>query len=81
MLEKSPYSAAQVWQRLQEQGFEGGYSLVKAYVRTVRPRRQPAFLKLAVAPGEGAQVDWGSFGSVRVGQTTRRLSFLVLVVC
>jgi transposase len=81
MLEKYPYSAAQVWQRLQEQGFEGGYSLVKAYVRTVRPRRQPAFLKLAFAPGECAQVDWGSFGAVRVGQTTRRLSFFVMVLC
>jgi len=52
MLEKYPYSAAQVWQRLREQGFEGGYSMVKAYVRTVRPRRQPAFLKLAFTPGE-----------------------------
>jgi hypothetical protein len=59
MLEKYPYSAAQVWQRLREQGFAGGYAIVKAYVRTVRPRRQPAFLKLAFAPGECAQVDWG----------------------
>jgi len=81
MLEKYPYSAAQVWQRLREQGFEGGYSMVKAYVRTVRPKRQPAFLKLAFAPGECAQVDWGSFGSVPVGQTSRRLSFLVMVLC
>lgn len=81
MLEKYPYSAAQVWQRLREQGFEGGYSMVKAYVRTVRPRRQPAFLKLAFAPGECAQVDWGSFGSVPVGQTSRRLSFFVMVLC
>jgi transposase/DUF971 family protein len=81
MLEKYPYSAAQVLQRLREQGFDGGYSIVKAYVRKVRPRRQPAFLKLAFAPGECAQVDWGSFGSVPVGQTTRRLSFFVMVLC
>ena len=81
MLEKYPYSAMQVWQRLREQGFAGSYSTVKAYVRTVRPRRQPAFLKLAFAPGECAQVDWGSCGSVRVGQTTRRLSFFVMVLC
>jgi len=81
MLEKYPYSAAQVWQRLREQGFEGGYSMVKAYVRTVRPQRQPAFLKLAFAPGECAQVDWGSCGSVPVGQTSRRLSFFVMVLC
>jgi Integrase core domain len=50
-------------------------------VRRVRPTRQPAFLKLAFAPGECAQVDWGSFGSVPVGQTTRRLSFFVMVLC
>jgi len=81
MLEKYPYSAAQVMQRISEQGFGGGYSIVKDYVRTVRPRRQPAFLTLAFAPGECAQVDWGSFGSVKVGQTTRRLSFFVMVLC
>src|SRR5256885_198507 len=81
MLEKYPYSAAQVLQHLREQGFDGGYSLVKAYVRTVRPTRQAAFLKLAFAPGECAQVDWGSFGAVPVGQTSRRLSFFVMVLC
>jgi transposase len=81
MLEIYPYSAAQVFQRIREQGYGGGYSLVKAYVRTVRPRRQPAFLTLAFAPGECAQVDWGSFGAVKVGQTSRRLSFFVMVLC
>jgi transposase len=81
MLERYPYSAAQVFQRITEQGFGGGYSIVKAYVRTVRPRRQSAFLTLAFAPGECAQVDWGSFGSVPVGQTQRRLSFFVMVLC
>jgi transposase len=50
-------------------------------VRKVRPRRQKAFLKLSFAPGECAQVDWGSFGTVAVGDTTRRLSFFVMVLC
>src|SRR3989441_12524006 len=81
MLEKYPYSAAQVFQDLREQGFAGGYSLVKAYVRTVRPKRQAAFLTLAFAPGECAQVDWGSSGSVPLGQTHRQLSFFVMVLC
>src|ERR1700741_1299328 len=57
MLERYPYSAAQGFQRLREHGFAGGYSLVKTYGRTVRPRRQAAFLRLAFAPGECAQVD------------------------
>src|SRR5262245_23252331 len=81
MLDRYPYSAVQVFQRLHEQGFDGGYSLVKAYVRAIRPRRQPAFLTLAFAPGECAQVDWGMFGAVPVGQTQRRLSFFVMVLC
>ena len=50
-LESHPYSARQVFQRLREDGFKGGYSIVKDYVRTVRPRRAPAFLTLSFAPG------------------------------
>ena len=81
MLAHYPDSAAQLLQRLREQGFEGGYSTVKAYGRTVRPKRQPAVLTRAFAPGECAQVDWGSCGSVRVGPTSRRLSFCGMVLC
>lgn len=81
MLETHPYSAAQILQRIREEGFDGRYSIVKDYVRKVRPKRQPAFLKLAFAPGECAQVDLGSFGSVSVGSSSRRLSFFVMVLC
>ncbi len=80
-LETHPYSAQQIFQRLQEAGFDGGITLVKNYVRTVRPRRAPAYLTLTFAPGECAQVDWGQYGSVPVGQTRRKLSFFVMVLC
>ena len=81
MLEAHPYSAAQILQRISEQGFDGRYSIVKDYVRKVRPPRFQAFLTLSFAPGECAQVDWGSYGSVNVGNTRRRLSFFVMVLC
>ncbi|MBW2660315.1 MAG: IS21 family transposase [Deltaproteobacteria bacterium] len=81
ILEKHPYTATQVFQQLQELDYEGSYSTVKKYVQKIRPKRSPAFLKLAFAPGECAQVDWGSFGSVNVGNTRRRLSFFVMVLC
>jgi len=81
MLEAHPYSAVQVLQRIRDDGFDGGYSIVKEYVRKVRPRRKRAYLTLSFAPGECAQVDWGSYGSVKVGDTTRRLSFFVMVLC
>ena len=81
LIESYPYTAQQLWQRLREEGFTGGYTAVKKFVRTVRPKREKAFLTLAFAPGECAQVDWGSYGTVRVGETTRRLSFFVMVLC
>lgn len=81
LLETHPYSAQQIFQRLREQGFEGGFTLVKDYVRRVRPPRHEAFLKLSFAPGEAAQVDWGEYGSIQVGSTRRRLSFFVMVLC
>ena len=81
MLETHPYTATQIFQRISEQGFDGGYSIVKRYVRKVRPPKSPAFLKLSFAPGECAQVDWGSYGTVNVGSTRRRLSFFVMVFC
>ena len=81
LLNNHSYSAIQIFQQLKEQGFTGGYTIVKDYVRRVRPVRKPAFLKLSFAPGECAQVDWGSYGSVKVGSTYRRLSFFVMVLC
>ena len=81
MLEKHEYSATQVFQRIREQGFEGGSTIVTDYVRKIRPRHSKAYLKLSFAPGECAQVDWGCYGSVPVGNTRRRLSFFVMTLC
>ncbi|MGA7278175.1 MAG: IS21 family transposase [Desulfocapsaceae bacterium] len=81
MLERHPYSAMQIFQNIREQGFDGGYTIVKDYVRKARPKRHKPYLKLSFAPGECAQVDWGSYGSIGVGSTRRRLSFFVMVLC
>lgn len=81
-LERHPYSATQIYQRLKaEHGYPGSYSVVKRYVRKVRPRRQPAYLTLAFAPGEMAQVDWGCAGIIQIEGVARRLSFFVMVLC
>ena len=81
LLDTHPYSAQQIFQRLREAGFAGGYTIVKDYVRSVRPARREAFLKLSFAPAECAQIDWGEYGSIALGSTRRRLSFFVMVLC
>lgn len=80
-LDAHPYSAQQILQRLREAGFAGGATIVKDYVRRIRPRPRAAFLTLSFAPGECAQVDWGQAGSIGVGSTRRRLSFFLMVLC
>ena len=79
-LDAHSLTAQQVFLRLGDAGYEGGISIVKDYVHTIRPRRREAFLKLAFAPGEVAQVDWGEYGTIAVGNTRRRLSFFVMVL-
>ena len=81
MLERHPYTAQQILQQLLKQGYDGGYSILKGFVRQVRPPHKPAFLMLDFAAGECAQVDWGQYGSVQVGSTRPRLSFFVMVLC
>jgi len=81
LLERHPYTAQQILQRIREEGFAGGYTVLKDFIRQVRPVRKPAFLMLEFAAAECAQVDWGQFGSVPVGSTRRRLSFFVMVLC
>ena len=80
LLDAHPYSAQQIFQRVREEGYRGGVTIVRDYVRRIRPTKQPVYLKLHFASGESAQIDWGSWGTVAVGNTRRRLSFFVMVL-
>jgi transposase/DUF971 family protein len=79
-LQTHAFTSMQLFTKLREQGYEGGYSIVKDYVRGIRPPKTQAFLTLHFEPGQCAQVDWGSFGWVRVDGVRRALSFFVMVL-
>ncbi|RLE21194.1 MAG: IS21 family transposase [Actinobacteria bacterium] len=81
MITSYDYTATQLLKRIREAGYEGGYTILKDYVRQVRPPRNTPYLTLSFEPGECAQVDWGSAGVISVGNTRRRLSFFVMVLC
>ena len=46
LLERHAYSAQQLLQQLKPLGYAGGYSILKEFVRLVRPVHKPAFLML-----------------------------------
>ncbi len=81
LLTLHPYSARQLLDRLRPTGYTGGYSILKECVRELRPPPAPAFLTLQFAPGQCAQVDWGSAGTLAIGTTRRRVSFFLMVLC
>lgn len=53
-------------QRLAEQGFPGGITMVRPSLPRVRPASTPqrAFLRCASAPGLPGQLDWGHGGAL-----------------
>jgi len=75
------YTAQQLFQKIQKSGYTGGYTLVKDYVREVRPpRKKEAHGEYDWQPGECAQVDYGECGVVRVGKELRKVSVFSMVL-
>ena len=62
-------------------GYQGGYSILKEYVKPRRrPRQSRATVRFETDPGEQAQVDWGSFAHVGQDRRKRRLWLFVMVL-
>jgi transposase len=74
--------ATRLLQMIQARGYGGTIWPLRRFVRGVRPAgAREAFFRLSTLPGEQAQVDWASFGSIPIGNTTRALSCFVMVLC
>ena len=55
LLVQNPYSTRQIYKRLRKDGFDGGLTIVKEYVRLIGQRCRPDLPKLAFASGEAAK--------------------------
>lgn len=76
-------TSTRLLQELRARGFTHSVTIVRRYVAQVRrPSPRKAYLRVEVEPGEQAQVDWGSFGHLRVGRggAQRPLSAFVMVL-
>jgi transposase len=72
--------ATRLWQMLHGRGYDGTVYPIRRFLRRLRPADREAFHRLTALIGEEAQVDWGSFGTIRIGRATRRLSCFVMVL-
>lgn len=82
LLEKDrEVSATVIHQRLKAQGFDGEISILRDYLRKVRPEPKEAFIRFESQPGAQVQLDRGHFGSLGYGTTFRKLYVLAVIEC
>jgi transposase len=62
-------------------GYTGSAITVRRYVRSIRPARGRVYREVHYEPAQAMQVDWGECGRVQVGNTSRKVSVLVAVLC
>jgi len=74
-------SAVRVLEEIKKLGYSGEVSLLRKYLREVRPSRGRVYQEVQYAPGEAMQVDWGDCGRVLVGSTSRKVYVFVAVLC
>ena len=84
LLEQDPtLSVVLIEQRLRAQGFDGGMTIVKDYLRGLRKSTaaRRAYVRMEPAPGERFDIDWGHFGALDYAGTPRKLYAFCLVEC
>ena len=63
------------------QGYTGSATVLRRYLRQVRPARGRVYQEVHYQPAQAMQVDWGECGRVQVGSTMRKVSVFVAVLC
>jgi transposase len=63
------------------QGYTGSTTVLRRYLRQIRPARGRVYQEVHYQPAQAMQVDWGECGTVQVGSTKRKLSLFVAVLC
>ncbi len=65
---------------IKNKGFEGEITIVRDYLRHLRGHRgKQAFIRFESQPGQQMQIDWGHFGSLAYGDSSRKLYALAVI--
>lgn len=80
-LQEYPLSAKRIYREIQERGFTGKYTIVKDFVREVRPRTSVAAVyRYETKPGIQSQVDWADCGRIDIDNQSRKLYCFTMVL-
>ena len=73
--------ATRLHEMLRQRGYPGSARQVRRLVRHLRPAAGPrVYRRVVTLAAEQAQVDWGAFGSLRIGRGVRTVSGFVMVL-
>ncbi len=73
--------ATRIHEMVRQRGYTGSVVQLRRLVRRLRPQTaRTVYRRVVTLPGESAQVDWGSFGKVRIGHGDRAVSGFVMVL-
>jgi transposase len=81
MMQDHLYNCETMLPRLQEQGYSGSLSLLKAFVHTLRPRQagQHPIQRYETKPGEQMQFDWGEVHYEQQGREHKLYGFTAIL--
>lgn len=80
-LQEYPLSAKRIYREIQEKGFTGKYTIVKDFIREVRPRTSVAAVyRYETKPGIQSQVDWAECGRIDIDNQSRKLYCFTMVL-
>jgi len=81
LVKEKHLSAVRVLEEIKELGYEGGYSILKDYVRIIRPKRgRGATTVIDHQPGHEAQMDWSPH-TVVIGGRDQTVHIGSIVLC
>jgi transposase len=75
---KQRHTAKRIFERLQQEGYSGGYTQVKEAVRELKRSSGEVFVPLVHEPGE-AQVDFG-YALVKIAGNLRKVAFFAMAL-
>lgn len=75
---KQRHTSKRIYERLCEEGFLGGYTIVKEAVREIKRSGKEVFMPLSQKPGKG-QVDFG-YALANIGGVLQKIVFFVMAL-